>query len=241
MIPKIIHYCWFGGTPKTAFIESCISSWRKHLPGYDIVEWNPKTFDCNYCRYSQEAYQAGKFAFVSDVARAYALFHEGGIYLDTDVEVRQSFDPFLVHRSFWGFEAGMFVATSTIGAEKGNELIEEYLDQYDGRRFILDDGSRDVTTNVSVTTKIFQRRGLMLNDSQQVIGDGNLVYPQKYFSPYDSRTGVLSLQPETVAVHYYSNTWNSTPWFRLKRMLKNSTARIVGKKISTMLWLRREP
>jgi len=240
MIPRIIHYCWLGDSPKPTFVESCISSWRKHLPDYQIIEWNPKNFDYNYCLYSREAYQKGKFAFVSDVARGYALYHHGGIYLDTDVEVLQSFDHLLSHRSFWGFEAGNYIATSTIGAEKGNELIRAYLDQYSGRRFIQDDGSMDLTTNVSIVTALIQQRGLILKDSRQVIGNDNVVYPQRYFSPYDCRTGVLSVHSDTISVHYYSNTWNSTRWFRFKRMLKNSVAKIVGEKFSNLLWLRKK-
>jgi hypothetical protein len=240
MIPRIIHYCWFGHGPKPTFVERCISSWRKHLPDYQIIEWNKKNFDCNYCRYSSEAYQMGKFAFVSDVARGYVLCNHGGIYLDTDVEVLRSFDHLLVHRSFWGFEAGNYIATSTIGAEKGNELIKAYIDQYSGRRFLQSDGSLDLTTNVAIATNLLQQRGLILDDAQQVIGDDNVVYPQRYFSPYDCRTGVLSIHSDTIAVHYYSNTWNSTIWFRFKRMLKNSIAKIVGEKFSRLLWLGRK-
>lgn len=240
IIPKIIHYCWFGDNPKPAFVEHCISSWRQHLPDYQIIEWNKKNFDCNCCPYSREAFQMGKFAFVSDVARAYALYHQGGIYLDTDVEVLQSFDHFLAHRSFWGFEAGKYIATSTIGAEKGNELIKAYIDQYSGRQFIQNDGSVDLTTNVSIVTQLLQKRGLILDDVQQVIGDNNIIYPQRYFSPYDCRTGVLSIHSDTIAVHYYSNTWNSTRWFRFKRMLKNSVAKVAGEKFSKVLWLGRK-
>jgi hypothetical protein len=237
MIPKIIHYCWFGHGPKPPFVDRCISSWHKHLPDYKIVEWNTNNFDYNYCPYSREAYQMDKFAFVSDVARAYVLYHHGGIYLDTDVEIFKSFDHLLDHRSFWGFEAGKYIATSTIGAEKENELIKEYIGQYAGRRFLQSDGSLDLTTNVSIVTNILQQRGLILNDAQQVIGDDNIIYPQRYFSPYDSRTGVLSIHLDTIAVHYYSNTWNSTRWFRLKRMFKNFIAKIVGEKLSKALWL----
>ncbi len=239
MIPKIIHYCWFGHGSKPPFVDRCISSWRKYLPDYQIFEWNDKNFDCDCYAYSKEAYHKGKFAFVSDVARAYVLYHHGGIYLDTDVEILQSFDQLLAHRSFWGFEAGKYIATSTIGAVKGNEIIKEYIDQYAGRKFIQEDGSLDLTTNVSIVTQLLQRRGLILENVQQVIDDDNIVFPKRYFSPYDSRTGVLSIHSDTIAVHYYSNTWNSTHWFQLKRMLKNFVAKIFGEKFSEMLWLGR--
>ena len=239
MIPKIIHYCWFGQISKPNFVEKCISSWHKYLPDYQFIEWSDKNFDVNYCQYSSEAYQKGKYAFVSDVARAYALYKYGGIYLDTDVEILQSFDHLLVHRSFWGFEAGNYIATSTIGSENGNELIKEYIDQYSDRQFINSDGSFDVTTNVSIVTKLLQKRGLSLDDVKQVIGTDNIVLPKRYLSPYDSRTGILSIHSDTMAIHYYSNTWNATIWFWIKRSVKNCTAKILGEKNSEKLWLRK--
>lgn len=101
-IPKIIHYCWFGGKEKPDIVKRCLASWRNHLTDYQFIEWNEINFDINRNVYVKQAYEAGKFAFVSDYARVFALFHFGGIYLDTDVEVFKSFDDLLHHESFWG-------------------------------------------------------------------------------------------------------------------------------------------
>lgn len=240
MIPHIIHYCWFGRKPKPSFVRHCISSWRKYLSDYEIIEWNEDNVDIHCCPYVEEAYQSRKYAFVSDVVRGQALYSHGGIYLDADVEVLKSFDPFLSHRSFWGFEAGNFVATSTIGAVIGHDIIKAYLEQYDNHHFKQPDGSIDTTSNVIVVTRLLQQRGLILNNTKQEIGDGNMIYPQNLFSPYDSRTGSSSRHSETIAIHHYSNTWNLSGWFLIKKFLKNSIARIVGKNLSETLWIGRK-
>lgn len=116
-IPKIIHYCWFGRKEKPELIKKCIKSWNEVLVDYEIIEWNEENFKLNN-DFVKEAYQAGKYAFVSDYVRLHALYHYGGIYLDTDVEVYKPFDLFLQHDSFWGFEQGNYIATSTMGAKK---------------------------------------------------------------------------------------------------------------------------
>jgi len=237
MIPRIIHYCWFGDAPKPNLIERCISSWRKHLPEYKTIEWNEKNFDIHCCPFVEEAFESRKYAFVSDVVRGHALYSHGGIYLDADVEVLKSFDPFLSHRSFWGFEAENFVATSTIGAVKGHEIIKAYLDHYNNRHFKQPDGSFDIIPNVTVVTRLLQERGLTLDNTKQEIGDGNIIYPQKIFSPYDPRTGSISRGSETIAIHHYSNTWDLSALFLIKRTLKKTMAKLIGKKLSEALWL----
>jgi len=237
MIPRIIHYCWFGSQAQPANITRCLDSWKRVLPGYEIIRWNEENADMHYCSYLEEAYRSKKYAFVSDVVRGLALYSHGGIYLDADVEVVKPFDPFLAHRSFWGFEAGCYVATSTIGAAAKNEIIKEYLDYYRGRHFILPDGSFDTTTNVSHLTRLMEHKGLVLNDTKQELGDGNVVYPQIVFSPYDSRTGAISRNAATVAIHHYRNTWDMSAWFLVKRNLKNVTAKLIGAKLSEHLWL----
>ena len=121
-IPKIIHYCWFGNNEKPNIVKKCIASWKEHLKEYEIIEWNEKTFDINSNKFVKEAYEKGMYAFVSDYVRVYALYNYGGIYLDTDVEVKKSFNDLLDNDSIWGFEEKNFIATSTIGACKKNKL-----------------------------------------------------------------------------------------------------------------------
>ena len=209
MIPRIIHFSWLGHGPRPSSVERCIATWRRYLPSYQIMEWNEENFDIHSSPYVEEAYNRRKYAFVSDVIRGRALYDHGGIYLDTDVEVLKSFDPLLQYRSFWGFEAGNFVATSTIGAEKGHELIKAYLDRYANRYFLLPDGSCDVTTNVTVVTNLLRERGLNLDNSRQLIGNNNVIFPQSWFSPYDYRIGKLHNLSDAYAIHHFAVTWSS--------------------------------
>jgi mannosyltransferase OCH1-like enzyme len=227
MIPKTIHYCWFGRGPKPADFLHYLAGWKKHLPDYRIIEWNEDNFDVQCCPYVAEAYEARKFAFVSDYARGHALFTQGGIYLDTDVEVLKSFNDLLDARSFWGFEAANFVATSTIGAQPGHEMIKAYLDQYHTRHFVRPDGFFDQTTNVEVVTRLWEQRGLARNDVRQVVGGGNMFYPQAYFSPYDYTVGTTASLNQAYAIHHYAKTWNG-PWARIKGRVKKSLAKVVG-------------
>ena len=136
-IPKIIHYCWFGGKDKPEVIKKYINSWKEKLRDYEIKEWNESNFDISSNIFVKQAYESGKYAFVSDYVRVYALYNYGGIYMDTDVEVKQPFsDEILGNDSFWGFEEKNYIATSTIGTKKGNKLIKRFLDSYDGKAFI---------------------------------------------------------------------------------------------------------
>src|SRR5699024_8907222 len=128
MIPKIIHYCWFGGNELSKTTKVCINSWKKKLPDYKIIEWNESNFDINSNQYVKEAYQAGRYAFVTDYVRLYVLYHYGGIYMDTDVEVLKSLDSFLKHQAFTGCENEKNSVTGIIGSEKDHEWIKTLLD-----------------------------------------------------------------------------------------------------------------
>ncbi|GFO55057.1 glycosyl transferase [Geomonas sp. Red276] len=237
-IPKVIHYCWFGHNHKPPLVERCMASWRQALPGYRIKEWNESNFDTGCFPYVAEAYEARKFAFVSDVARGQALYREGGIYLDTDVEVLKSFDPLLVHRSFWGFEAGNFLATSTFGSIAGHPLLAAYLEHYRDRHFVKEDGSYDLTTNVSLLTSLWEGEGIALDNAMQRTYDGDCIYPQRYFSPYDYRTGGTASYPESYTIHHYTGTWNSSRLAEIKRAVKRVSHAILGERLSSALWLK---
>lgn len=145
MIPKIIHYCWFGENPLPELAQKCIASWEKYCPDYEIKEWNENNFDLNGCAFVKEAYEAKKWAFVSDFARLKIIYEEGGIYLDTDVEILKSFDTLLGNKCFLGEETSGFVATGLgFGAEKYNPIIKELLEMYIGKHFKLEDGLFDM-------------------------------------------------------------------------------------------------
>jgi len=226
-IPKVIHYCWFGGKEKPEIVKKCIQSWKKILNDYEIIEWNETNFDIHSNAFVREAYEARKFAFVSDYVRVYALYNLGGIYLDTDVEVFQTFDKFLHHESFWGFEQENYIATSTIGARKGNKLIFQFLDSYRGKSFLKEDGSFHELTNVAIVTKILEDTGLKRDGSYQEIEGIGAFYPQTYFSPYDYINIRKFVTESTVAMHYFYKSW-LPPTARIKSSLKKVTARFIG-------------
>ena len=185
MIPKIIHYCWFGGKEKPEDVTKMIASWKKHCPDYEIKEWNETNFDIHLNRYTEEAYQQKKWAFVSDVARLWALVHEGGIYMDTDVEVIRPLDNLLANKAFIGFEGTQWVGTNLMGVEPHNGFLQAFLDDYNHRNFTNPDGTLNQTTNVEeITSRFLTQHNLVRNGKQQQAGDFT-IYPTDYFSPYD--------------------------------------------------------
>lgn len=229
-IPKIIHYCWFGGKEKPALIQKCHESWKRHLPDYEIMEWNESNFDFSTNRYANEAYQYGKFAFVSDYVRVYVLYTYGGIYLDTDVEVFKSFDDLLHHESFWGFEQENFIATSTIGAQKGHPLIKQFLETYETKSFITENGSFDSLTNVAAVTKLLTDLGLVKNGEFQEIKGLGVFYPQQYFSPYDYINCRNLKTNLTYCMHHFYKSWLPLNT-RIKTHIKKIISKLVGENV----------
>ncbi|MDF0727765.1 capsular polysaccharide synthesis protein [Cytobacillus sp. S13-E01] len=226
-IPKKIHYCWFGGKEKPDIVKHCIESWKRHLSEYEIIEWNEDNFDINRVPFVKQAYQAKKFAFVSDYVRVYALFNFGGIYLDTDVEVFKPFDEFLHHDSFWGFEQENYIATSTIGAAKGSKLIKVFLDSYKNKNFVKKDGAHDELTNVAIITEILKEKGLKTNGEFQEIEGLGAFYPQTFFSPFDYINCRKFITINTVAMHHFYKSW-LPPKARYKSQIKQTLSKIIG-------------
>jgi len=230
VIPRIIHYCWFGRGPKPADALKNIEGWRQLHPDFEIIEWNEANFDTNVCDYVREAYAQRKFAFVSDYARGLALWQKGGVYLDCDVELVGRLDPFLHHVAFWGFEADEYVATSTIGCVPAYPLIRDYLDQYRERHFICHDGTLDQTTNVVVINKLLELRGLSRSGQKQVLPDCAVVYPMQVFSPLDYIMHTDHRDSTTVAIHHYQQTWGGSTQ-RWKKKLSRFLQKIIGQKL----------
>jgi len=209
MIPKIIHYCWFGRNPKPALAEKCIKSWKRFCPDYEIVEWNEDNFDVSAApKYVREAYEVGRWAFVTDYVRLKALTEQGGIYMDTDVEVLKPLDPFLDHEAFAGFENEARVQTGLLACRKGFPLFQEFLRHYDGASFLRPDGSVDITTNVEVLTALCVKYGLVLNGRFQTVA-GLAIYPEEVFSPVDFDTKKLRKTRKTVTIHWFSGSWHT--------------------------------
>ncbi|WP_058301193.1 glycosyltransferase family 32 protein [Gorillibacterium timonense] len=226
-IPKIIHSCWFGRGEKPAKIRMCQESWPKHLSGYAFMEWNEDTFDLSSNRYVQEAYANGKFAFVSDYVRLYALYTHGGIYMDTDVEVLKPLDRFLGHEAFSGFEDERHVPTGLMGAQPGHRWIKELLDDYVDRPFVRADGSLDLTTNTKLITENAKAHGFIPNGLFQELDNGVTLYPRTYFCPYDYINGANYLSGESYAIHHFAKSW-LPPSVRRRSELKRRIARILG-------------
>ena len=206
MIPKKIHYCWFGGNPLPDSAKKCIESWKKFSPDYEIIEWNENNFDVNCCEYVHEAYEAKKWAFVSDVARLTALVTQGGIYMDTDVELIRPLDDLLSLEAFACFEDKNSIATCLMACQAGQPLFQEIRKLYDSLHFIKPDGSNDQTTNVKRITSCCMQYGLKPNGERQTV-KGLTVFPSDYFSPFDFKTGKMHQSSNTYGIHWFDATW----------------------------------
>ena len=231
MIPKIIHYCWFGRGEMPELAQKCIESWHKYMPDWEYKLWNENNFDINYNQYVNEAYNAHKYAFVSDVSRLYALVEEGGIYLDTDVLLLKSLEPLINYKAFAGYEGSKYspIGTCIIGSEKKGLWASEMLKQYEGRRFIKDDGGYDTTTNVSFITDIMKKQGFINDGAEQVFGDLHIL-PVDYFCPRRT-TGEYIITENTYCDHLGIASWteSSTNWKSkiLSKMDSTTRSRII--------------
>lgn len=206
MIPKKIHYCWFGGNPLPDDAKKCIESWKRFCPDYEIIEWNEENFDINCNTYVKEAYESKKFAFVTDYVRLYAMCTYGGIYMDTDVEVVKNLDEFLTHRAFSGFESVNSIPTGIMASEPDYDLFKKLLSYYDDKHFINSDGSYNTITNTVTITEMCKEYGLILNNQYQVL-NGFALYPNDYFCPVDHETGILKKTKNTAAIHWFAMSW----------------------------------
>lgn len=195
-IPKIIHYVWVGGNPKPKDIQKCMNSWKKHLDGYEIKEWNETNFDINSHPFCKAAYEAKKWAYVSDYIRAYAIYNEGGIYLDTDVILLRNFDPYLKHDAFVGFENDTHPFTAVFGAQKKHPLLKKILDYYDK----LDSFNFDFKSNntISVSNILINDYNCKLGNKYQELKDGITVYPDYIF---------CNPSKDSVSIHVFTGTW----------------------------------
>ena len=228
-IPKIIHYCWFGGKPLPKSAKKCIASWRKYLPDYEIKEWNESNFDVNVIPYTSEAYKAGKYAFVSDYARFWILYNYGGMYFDTDVEVIRSLDKIIESGPFMGCEStceeaklrGAYMAVNPgngLAAIAGMQEYEDILKLYSRLRFINQDGSLNLKTVVEYTTDMLIERGLKQTDEVQAVG-GLTIYPVDYFCPIHGDARKLEVTENTVSIHHWAASWVSG-WPKWRERIK---------------------
>ncbi|SHI41791.1 Glycosyltransferase sugar-binding region containing DXD motif-containing protein [Clostridium cavendishii DSM 21758] len=202
MIPKIVHYCWFGKGQKNEKIKYCMSSWQEHLKDYTFIEWNEENFDVNSNKYCGEAYNAKKWAFVSDYVRLYALYNYGGIYLDTDVEITNNIDEFLMNKAFIGYHSDNSIPSALMASEKHNEVIKNLLSYYDNKSFIFENGIFDETTNIDIITKMIVDKYKPNLDNSKLNIEGMIVYPKEYFTLRDSNI-------KNFAIHHFNASWMS--------------------------------
>lgn len=225
MIPKKIHYCWFGRNPKPKLAEKCIKSWQKYCPDFEIIEWNEDNFDvASAPLYVQQAYEHGKWAFVTDYVRLRAMTVEGGVYMDTDVELVKTLTPFLKHEAFGGFEAPDRVCTAVMACQAGFPLFREFMAHYDDMSFLNEDGSLNVTTNVDTVTEILHKYGLAGNGQTQTVA-GFTLYPSEVFSPVSFESGQLHRTRRTVGIHWFSGSWYTEEEKRRREELQRSARR----------------
>ena len=238
MIPKVIHYCWFGRNPLPQMAQDCIASWRKFCPDYEIIEWNEDNFDLYSNQYVKEAYEHKKWAFITDYVRLYVLYHHGGIYMDTDVEVLQSLDCFLGHQAFSGFQNPDEIPTGIMASEKVNEWIGYMISYYDTHSFVKPDGSLDTTNNVITITRMTQEyTNVQLNNTYQETDKGVVFYPKEYFCPFDyinyndKKLREKSITENTYTIHHFMGSWNSEGQKLKKKLMALAGPTVTG-------WLR---
>lgn len=235
MVPKVIHYCWFGRNPKPELMQRCIKSWRKCCPDYEIVEWNEDNFDISQNNYAREAYEEKKWAFVTDYARLWIIYNHGGVYLDTDVELIKPLDSLLASPAFFGLEDSGYIATGLgFGAEKGNEVVFAMLKDYDGIHFRLADGSLDKLPCPVRNTKAIKgllNNGLHVNEITKA--KSAWIYPPEYFCPLSADGANMRKTPNTYSIHWFSATWLTDDELTVHkyRVFRNKCEKRLGKRL----------
>ena len=242
MIPKIIHYCWFGEKPLNAQGQKCLASWKRYFPDFKIIEWNASNVDLeNCCQYVKDAYAEKKWAFVSDYVRFKVLYEHGGVYFDTDVEVIRSFDDILEKGAFMGCENPPTKLANDVNpglgcaVAPGLGFYKEVLDDYEKSSFYIDDGSLNLYTVVQRTTDLLRKHGLKDTREIQQVAEIS-IYPSEYFCPINMETGKLEITGNTHSIHRYAASWESPKnrfrgkvYFLLQRLLGEKTAKLMRK------------
>lgn len=204
-IPKIIHYCWFGGNPLPENLKKYIASWKKYLPDYEIIEWNETNFNVNESAFVKYAYEAKKYAFVSDYARLSALYQYGGIYLDVDIQVMKPLEKELLnYDGIFCFESEEKVMTAFMAVSKENPMIREFLDSYEGKAFDIE----HMVPNTEILTELLHKHGLEINGQIQQLGNIK-VFSNEYFNAFDLTNSIYFITDKTYMVHHFYGSWCS--------------------------------
>lgn len=210
MIPHIIHYCWFGRQLKPKVINNYIEEWKKLLPDYQFMEWNEDNFPIDFCKYTQEAYDLRKYAFVSDVARLYALSCYGGVYLDTDVELIKRFDEYLDKaKVIFSMESKTLLMTGFMAGEKESSVFKILLSEYKQRNFVNADGSLNCVANTVYLTNLMKKYGLNCEKNEQIICENIHIYGHETFGAFNVDTSTYDVTDKTVLIHHCYASWKS--------------------------------
>lgn len=236
MIPKVVHYCWFGRNEKPKLAEKCIKSWHKYCKGYEFIEWNEDNFPVDKYPYTKFCLQNKRYAFLSDFVRLMVIYEHGGIYFDTDVELLKSPDELLSYPAYFGFETDEYVNTGLgFGAEKNNSLLREMIDDYT-EQFEQYGEEYQFCPCPKLNTKILLRHGLVQNGQRQAV-EGAVILPADHMNPYDDPTGRLNKTENTISIHWYAKSWMSKRKI-LRSKLTKPLHRIFGKE--SLTWLKKK-
>ena len=237
MIPKIIHYFWLGGSPKSETVEKYIESWKRNCPEFEIREWNETNYDIHKHPFMEKAYNEKKWAFVSDYARLDVLYEFGGIYLDTDVEVIKDLSPLCVYKAFEGFENPKLVNNGQgFGCEAGMPIIKEMMKLYDGDSpYELIEGKSVPKESPKICTEVLVRQGLKQDGSRQTVGDVEIL-PVDYLCPMNYKTGRVKITENTYSIHHFSGSWHTGKTSRLYLKYMRFLNIVFGEKLGDKLY-----
>lgn len=206
MIPKIIHYCWFGRSEKPRLAEKCITSWKKYCPDFEIIEWNEDNFNIEDYPYAKFCFENKKWAFLSDFVRLIVVYEYGGVYFDTDVELLKSPGSLLRYEAFFGFENQNKVNTGLgFGAISKHKVVQAMYEQYINLQ-PNDKGEYPLIVCPTINTNALLPMGLQLNGEFQKL-ENVVILGIDYLNPYDDSTGRLRKTNNTISVHWYSKSW----------------------------------
>ena len=246
MIPKKIHYFWIGGKSMPEKNKTCAESWKKFCPDYEIIEWNESNYDFSECTYMAQAYEAELWGFVPDYARLDIICREGGIYLDTDVELLKSLDDLLSCKAFMGFENRKSVAPGLgFGAEPGNEILKQMRDLYHSFSFYNENGTPNIAPSPFYATKLLRSYGLQLNGKRQFV-HGIDIFPAEYFAPLCYTDNRLKITENTYGIHWYHASWHTPEQKkrtkriqRINRIFGHGLGRVINWGCSAMISAKR--
>ncbi|MBM6954603.1 hypothetical protein H5971_02840 [Lactobacillus coleohominis] len=229
MVPKIIHYIWFGNGEKSQQIKEALSSWKKILipSGYKIVEWNEENWDINYNDFTRQNYDAGKYAYVSDVARLDILNQYGGIYLDADTVIKKDLDDLLDCHAFFGMMYNNVLSAGIIATEKDNVFIKSFLESYNSynREMLLNETLPATNNELLTMDALNYYPDFKLVNKKQVLSDNTVIYPKEYF------TYPTFFSENDYADQLFEKSWANDDYSQTHYILKGLSKKLLGRVI----------